>query len=222
MLFCRKNRTWERDRRERLNNTFERLAKLLPDYEAKVTLSKIDILQKTIAYIEELKVKFQDVSIDAHLHSSRNYFINCTMYINAVWMNPSLFPGSRNELEECLRALKIHNDRLVNLLQKSHIAIPPFVKPILLDKINNTCDKKLEIKNNEINKFDSSSQSKICEIDTEETVVENTIMHDAKNSNAVMSSDASVRATAAEVVATTGKSTFFICLPLIFCGARWK
>lgn len=60
-----------------MNNTFERLAKMLPDYEPKVTFSKIDILQKTIAYIEELKLKFQDVSIDVHVDSSRNYFINC-------------------------------------------------------------------------------------------------------------------------------------------------
>lgn len=58
-----KNRAWERDRRERLNNTFEYLAKLLPEYDPKITFTKIEVLQKTIAYVEELKEKILEKSI---------------------------------------------------------------------------------------------------------------------------------------------------------------
>lgn len=69
---CRKNRTWEKDRRERLNHTFERLAKLLPDYEPKVTFSKIEILQKTIDYIEKLRLNYHGVSISSDADNSSN------------------------------------------------------------------------------------------------------------------------------------------------------
>lgn len=63
-IFTRKNRTWEKERRERLNITFDCLAKLLPDYKSKVTFSKIDTLQRAIAHIEDLK---QRVSTAAHM-----------------------------------------------------------------------------------------------------------------------------------------------------------
>lgn len=58
---CRKNRTWEKDRRDRLNNTFDKLARLLPEYQPKVTFSKIEILQKTIVYVEDLRLKIREL-----------------------------------------------------------------------------------------------------------------------------------------------------------------
>lgn len=57
----RKNRTWEKERRNRLNNTFDKLAKFLPEYQPKVTFSKIEILQKTIAYVEDLRLKIREL-----------------------------------------------------------------------------------------------------------------------------------------------------------------
>lgn len=102
--------------------------------------------------------------------------------------------------------MKIHNDRLVNLLQKSHIAIPPIVEPILLDKIKNTCDEKSEPGND---KFDNTSRSEICEIQMKETEVKNTTTNDAKNNIARKLSDAAIRVTAVgtstlEIVNTPG------------------
>ena len=60
--FFRQNRIWERERRERLNRTFETLCKLLPEYEPSTTFSKIDILQKAIKFIENLQKKLQDIT----------------------------------------------------------------------------------------------------------------------------------------------------------------
>lgn len=57
----RQNRTWEKDRRDRLNITFDKLSKLLPEYQPKLTFSKIEILQKSINYIENLREKIKDL-----------------------------------------------------------------------------------------------------------------------------------------------------------------
>lgn len=56
----RQNRAWEKDRRDRLNNTFDKLAELLPEYRPKVNFSKIEILHKSIVYIEDLRKKLRD------------------------------------------------------------------------------------------------------------------------------------------------------------------
>ncbi|GLH08726.1 Uncharacterized protein GBIM_13913 [Gryllus bimaculatus] len=50
-----KAREWERDRRERLNETFNLLSTLLPSYDPSITRSKIEILQKAVAYISDLQ-----------------------------------------------------------------------------------------------------------------------------------------------------------------------
>uniref|UniRef100_A0A182R151 BHLH domain-containing protein n=1 Tax=Anopheles farauti TaxID=69004 RepID=A0A182R151_9DIPT len=49
------NRIWEKERRERLNKTFEDLQRLLPDHEPASTLSKVEILQRAIELIEHVK-----------------------------------------------------------------------------------------------------------------------------------------------------------------------
>lgn len=61
ILICRQNRTWEKDRRDRLNITFEKLAQLLPEYRPKVNFSKIEILHKTIVYIEDLRKNVKEL-----------------------------------------------------------------------------------------------------------------------------------------------------------------
>jgi hypothetical protein len=54
--FCSsKSRIWERDRRERLNLSFNSLSTLLPNYDPAATLSKVEILQKAANYICELQ-----------------------------------------------------------------------------------------------------------------------------------------------------------------------
>lgn len=60
-IIHRRNRTWEKDRRDRLNLTFEQLAQLLPEYRPKLNLSKIEILQKSIDYVQALRGKLKDL-----------------------------------------------------------------------------------------------------------------------------------------------------------------
>jgi hypothetical protein len=50
-----KSRVWERDRRERLNVSFNNLSLLLPNYDPATTLSKVEILQKAANYICDLQ-----------------------------------------------------------------------------------------------------------------------------------------------------------------------
>lgn len=57
----RLNRAWEKERRDRLNVTFDKLAKLLPEYQPKINFSKIEILQKSIIYIEDLRTKLKEL-----------------------------------------------------------------------------------------------------------------------------------------------------------------
>jgi len=53
--YSSKSRVWERDRRERLNLSFNNLSTLLPNYDPSATLSKVEILQKAANYIRELQ-----------------------------------------------------------------------------------------------------------------------------------------------------------------------
>jgi hypothetical protein len=53
--YSSKSRVWERDRRERLNLSFNNLSSLLPNYDPATTLSKAEILQKAANYIRELQ-----------------------------------------------------------------------------------------------------------------------------------------------------------------------
>lgn len=99
---------------------------------------------------------------------------------------------------ECLRALKIHNDGLVDLLQKTNIAIPPFAEPNLLDKINKACDPK---KTKEINKCHNSNPTKICKSEMIEPEVVNTPNANAKNDIPLKLSEALVEHTAIEIPA---------------------
>lgn len=59
--FIRKNKEWEKDRRNRLNTAFETLAKLLPKYDPSAPFSKIEILQRSILYVEELQKKYKEI-----------------------------------------------------------------------------------------------------------------------------------------------------------------
>ncbi|XP_047111655.1 uncharacterized protein LOC124788429 [Schistocerca piceifrons] len=52
-----RNREWERERRERLNNCFKSLESLLPSHNPTASLSKVDIVKKAAEYIRELEKK---------------------------------------------------------------------------------------------------------------------------------------------------------------------
>lgn len=54
MYYSIKNRIWERDRRNRFNASFEKLASLLPEKNSSTNLSKVLIIQKATELIEKL------------------------------------------------------------------------------------------------------------------------------------------------------------------------
>lgn len=58
---CSKNREWEKERRNRLNEAFATLCKLLPCYDPATNLTKIDILRNAASYIAELQTKIKDL-----------------------------------------------------------------------------------------------------------------------------------------------------------------
>ena len=60
ICFCRKNKAWEKDRRDRLNKSFDELAKLLPKFDKSIVWSKIEIIQKAIAFIADLHKRLED------------------------------------------------------------------------------------------------------------------------------------------------------------------
>jgi len=51
-----KNREWERRRRDKLNDAFNYLAELLPNYDPTRTIAKIDILEKSTEFVKELRL----------------------------------------------------------------------------------------------------------------------------------------------------------------------
>ncbi|CAD7089002.1 unnamed protein product [Hermetia illucens] len=109
-----KNKAWEKDRRDRLNRTFEDLAKLLPQYDPTVTWSKNEIIQKSIAYIKELHEKHEKM-LETH--------------------DPKALSDYK-ELLDTLRFFKSRNSQLADLLTKAKISIPPAKFPKLLTENN--------------------------------------------------------------------------------------
>jgi hypothetical protein len=54
-LYFSKSREWERERRERLNNSFNDLSKILPTSDNKAITKKMEILQKATTFIKALQ-----------------------------------------------------------------------------------------------------------------------------------------------------------------------
>lgn len=107
-----KNKAWEKDRRDRLNKTFDELAKLLPKFDKSVVWSKIEIIQKAITFIEELQKRLEDYLIakDPELLKEYKEFVNC------------------------LRFYQERNAQLTELLKKAKVTLPapPVELPQLL------------------------------------------------------------------------------------------
>uniref|UniRef100_A0A1B0CA58 BHLH domain-containing protein n=1 Tax=Lutzomyia longipalpis TaxID=7200 RepID=A0A1B0CA58_LUTLO len=100
-----RNREWEKDRRDRLNKTFDSLAKKLPQYDPSSPFSKIEILQKTIAFIEELQEKQNELMLSA-----------CD----------KVLLKEREEFEQNIAVLRCRNSQLAELLRQANITIPIF------------------------------------------------------------------------------------------------
>ncbi|PNF16483.1 hypothetical protein B7P43_G07793 [Cryptotermes secundus] len=99
-----KSRIWERDRRERLNVSFNNLSALLPNYDPAATLSKVEILQKAANYIHELQQENHNL-----LHGSVDEFASKQMQ------------HLKQQVEELVKRIQ----QLVNLLRDARISIPP-------------------------------------------------------------------------------------------------
>ncbi|KAJ9582656.1 hypothetical protein L9F63_022995, partial [Diploptera punctata] len=136
-----KTRAWERDRRERLNASFNNLSTLLPSYDPAGNLSKIEILQKAANYIREL-------------HNEKNELLAGTIDPSAAKEIEQL----KQRVEDLLKRIQ----QLVDLLRDAGITIPHSsvdpnpkpqrwtnkVKPEVAEKLlEKTNKKKIEGKN---------------------------------------------------------------------------
>ncbi|KAJ6645242.1 hypothetical protein Bhyg_00446 [Pseudolycoriella hygida] len=101
------NRAWEKERRDRLNKSFDILAKFLPNYEDSVPFSKIEIIQKSILLIKELQLKLKEALASNH----KNIY-------NTIL-----------ELEEAFKSLIVRNKVLLALVEKCGGTAPPFTHP---------------------------------------------------------------------------------------------
>lgn len=58
---CSKAKTWERDRRKRMNTYFKTLADLLPPHQEGRKLNKVDILIHATKYIKDLHSRTEEL-----------------------------------------------------------------------------------------------------------------------------------------------------------------
>ncbi|XP_059621595.1 uncharacterized protein LOC132265113 [Phlebotomus argentipes] len=100
-----RNKEWEKDRRDRLNKTFDSLARKLPQYDPSSPFSKIEILQRTISFIEELQKKQKDLLLS-----------ECD----------KVLLKEREEFEQNINVLRSRNSQLAELLRQAGITIPNF------------------------------------------------------------------------------------------------
>uniref|UniRef100_A0A182W9C9 BHLH domain-containing protein n=1 Tax=Anopheles minimus TaxID=112268 RepID=A0A182W9C9_9DIPT len=114
------NRIWEKERRERLNKTFEDLQRLLPDHEPASTLSKVEILQRAIELISKLQKKIK-VLVEECNDPLKEHV---------------------KEQEQRLKRLLVRNEELAGLLRKAKINVPPCKYTITEDEIQQQNEEK--------------------------------------------------------------------------------
>ncbi|XP_023018618.2 uncharacterized protein [Leptinotarsa decemlineata] len=100
-----KSRGWEKIRRNRLNEAFASLAKVLPCYDPSVNLTKIEILTKATCAVKDLQDE-----------------VNKIITPNAE--NKSDTGSLVNKLQERIKKLIVRNEQLSNLLKDAKISIP--------------------------------------------------------------------------------------------------
>lgn len=145
----------------------------MPEYEPNLNFSKIEILLKTIIYIENLREKLRDLlqKQDASILSKKTifYFLGDTFKINLI--KNKIFKSlleTQEELEESLKALVSRNNCLVQLLEKCNVKAPPFIGPKLLSYIVTIhddirqCDEEVNKISKSINKSISKPKNKNC------------------------------------------------------------
>ncbi|KAL5292068.1 hypothetical protein ACFFRR_011081 [Megaselia abdita] len=132
-----KSKTYEKDRRDRLNKAIGELAKMLPKYDPSVVWSKIEVIQFSVEYMKEIKER-QEKAIEGY--GDQDVLDDFRDLVEA-----NIFFQSRHK-------------QLVELLQKSNINLPHFDLPKILKtnpnvlKENYACDflfKSLKRKSNE-------------------------------------------------------------------------
>ncbi|KAG8222423.1 hypothetical protein J437_LFUL008420 [Ladona fulva] len=99
-----KYREWERERRERLNVSFNDLGSLLPNHDPAVVTSKVDILQKSAAYIRDLKKENSDL------------LLGCANKIQTKKIK---------RLQRYVEVLLLRVQQLAKLLKDAGITLPP-------------------------------------------------------------------------------------------------
>ncbi|XP_053659480.1 mucin-6-like [Anopheles marshallii] len=114
------NRIWEKERRERLNKTFEDLQRLLPDHEPTSTLSKVEILQRAIELITKLQKKIK-VLVEECNDPLKEHV---------------------KEQEQRLKRMLVRNEELAGLLRKAKINVPPCKYTIAEEEIQRQSEEK--------------------------------------------------------------------------------
>ncbi|XP_041784262.1 mucin-19-like [Anopheles merus] len=114
------NRIWEKERRERLNKTFDDLQRLLPEHEPASTLSKVEILQRAIEHINKLQKKIKTLVEECH--------------------DP--LKDHVKEQEVRLKRLLVRNEELAELLRKAKITVPPCKYTIAADDCQQQSEEK--------------------------------------------------------------------------------
>ncbi|XP_031350470.1 nuclear pore complex protein DDB_G0274915-like [Photinus pyralis] len=100
----KKCREWEKIRRDKLNNAFSVLSKLLPNHDPALTWSKVDILHRATEYIEELQVKLKNVLTTEGVNKTKR----CEVKM----------------LYGRVKKLLLRNEQLCKLLKDASITIP--------------------------------------------------------------------------------------------------
>ncbi|XP_064211311.1 mucin-2 [Tribolium castaneum] len=103
-----KCREWEKERRNRLNEAFATLCKLLPCYDPATNVSKIDILRNAASYIEELQTKVKTLVSQDNDEPAKK-----------------IKGEELKKLQERIRKLLSKNEQLCALLREAKITIPP-------------------------------------------------------------------------------------------------
>ncbi|GAB0088107.1 hypothetical protein DMENIID0001_024870 [Sergentomyia squamirostris] len=122
-----RNKEWEKDRRDRLNKTFDNLAKKLPSFCETSPFSKIEILQKAIVFIESLQKK-QNELLQSKCHK--------------------VLLKEREEFEQNITVLRYRNSQLADLLRQANITIPSFKAQNFVKNLSEAQIENLHEENN--------------------------------------------------------------------------
>ncbi|KAL1491055.1 hypothetical protein ABEB36_011708 [Hypothenemus hampei] len=132
-----KSRQWEKERRNRLNEYFNKLWELLPIYDASRPISKADILINAASTIKELDEKLKSLLTESNVEETSEERLKVSTDVI-------------KKLEDRIKKLLLRNEQLTNLLRGTGIKIPSecgtvkkFKKPL---KYSNAISKEKQKK----------------------------------------------------------------------------